>query len=77
MKALLEHCVKRLVDHPDQVTITERTDEGKLIVDVRVGPHDLGRVIGSEGRTFRALRSLVQILSNDATADLVVDIVEQ
>jgi len=73
--ALIEFIIKKLVDKPDFVAINEVESEGKRIIQVRVAPQDLSRVIGSEGRTFRALRMLVQVMSPE-TKDLVVDSIE-
>lgn len=70
--ALIEFIIKKLVDKPDFVAINEVESEGRRIIQVRVAPQDLSRVIGSEGRTFRALRMLVQVMSPE-TKDLVVD----
>jgi predicted RNA-binding protein YlqC (UPF0109 family) len=73
--ALIEFIIKKLVDKPEYVAINEVESEGKRIIQVRVAPQDLSRVIGSEGRTFRALRMLVQVMSPE-TKDLVVDSIE-
>ena len=77
---LITSIVKKLVDKPDRVTVreieaTEAAGSGRSVLEVRVSPHDLSRVIGSEGRVFRALRTLVQIVSPDQK-DLVVDSAE-
>ncbi|HRN28917.1 MAG TPA: RNA-binding protein [Terrimesophilobacter sp.] len=61
--AALEHLVKGIVDHPDEVQVTERqTSRGELL-EVRVHPEDLGRVIGRGGRSATALRTLVTALA--------------
>jgi predicted RNA-binding protein YlqC (UPF0109 family) len=73
---LIESIIKKLVDKPDLVTINEVESDGKQVIQIRVAPQDLSRVIGSEGRTFRALRMLVQVLSPEQK-DLVVDSREQ
>ncbi len=72
---LIESIVKKLVDKPDFVVISEVQSDGKNIIQVRVAPQDLSRVIGSEGRTFRALRMLIQVISPESK-DLVVDSIE-
>lgn len=64
LAAALEHLVKGIVDHPDEVTVTERnTNRGELL-EVRVHPEDLGRVIGRGGRSATALRTLVTALAD-------------
>src|SRR5690606_29299969 len=64
LAAALEHLVKGIVDHPDEVSVTERnTNRGELL-EVRVHPEDLGRVIGRGGRSATALRTLVTALAD-------------
>jgi predicted RNA-binding protein YlqC (UPF0109 family) len=58
----LEHLVKGIVDHPDEVEVRDRTNRRGRILEVRVNPQDLGRVIGRGGRTARALRTVVSAL---------------
>ena len=54
---LIYFCITKLVDKPEVVTITQKDSPGKSIYEVRVAPQDLARVIGKEGKTFKALRS--------------------
>ncbi len=70
---LISSIVKKLVDKPDAVTVQEVESDGKAVVHIQVAPSDMSRVIGSEGKTFRALRTLVQIMSRGQPKDLVVD----
>jgi predicted RNA-binding protein YlqC (UPF0109 family) len=60
----LEHLVKGIVDNPDQVTVSERSTTRGELLEVRVHPDDLGRVIGRSGRTAKALRTLVTALAD-------------
>ena len=60
----LEHLVKGIVDHPDDVQVTERSSQRGDVLEVRVHPDDLGRVIGRAGRTAKALRTLVSALAD-------------
>lgn len=60
----LEHLVKGIVDHPDDVQVTARTSPRGDVLEVRVNPDDLGRVIGRAGRTAKALRTLVSALAD-------------
>ncbi|MCK4517960.1 KH domain-containing protein, partial [Candidatus Babeliales bacterium] len=55
LKELVELIVKKLVDKPDDVTVTEIAGEQAIIVELRVAQEDLGKVIGKEGRTARAI----------------------
>lgn len=59
MKEMIEHVVKALVDHPDQVKITELAGERTLTYEVKVAGGDQGKIIGKEGRTANAIRAIV------------------
>ena len=60
MQAFLEYVVKGLVARPDDVTITPVEKNGMTIYEVRVSPEDMGRIIGKQGVTINAIRSLLQ-----------------
>lgn len=59
----LEHLVRGIVDHPDDVHVTSSSLRRGQLLEVRVHPEDLGRVIGRNGRTARALRTVMSALS--------------
>jgi predicted RNA-binding protein YlqC (UPF0109 family) len=59
----LEHLVKGIVEHPDDVRVRDRTLRRGRVLEVRVHPDDLGKVIGRGGRTARALRTVVGALT--------------
>ena len=59
MKDLVEFIAKSLVDHPDEVRVDEVRRGESTVVELRVAPDDLGRVIGRQGRTARAMRNLI------------------
>ncbi len=59
MKELVEFLAKSLVDAPDQVRVTEVQRQGSTLLELRVAPDDLGKVIGRQGRTARAMRSIL------------------
>lgn len=73
--SLLEFIVKTLVDKPEFVVITQTREENKIIVGVKVGEEDLGRVIGKDGQTIRAIRSLAMVVA-PAGSEVVVDIIK-
>jgi len=60
----LEHLVKGIVDHPDEVQVSSKSSPRGDVLEVRVHPDDLGRVIGRAGRTAKALRTLVGALAD-------------
>lgn len=59
MKELIKYIVDKLVDHPEAVEVTEREDGDTVIVELRVAKEDLGKVIGKQGRTAKAMRSIL------------------
>ncbi|HAQ60051.1 MAG TPA: RNA-binding protein [Microbacterium sp.] len=63
LSAALEHLVKGIVDHPDDVRITSSTSPRGEVLEVRVHPDDRGRVIGRGGRNAKALRTLISALA--------------
>ncbi len=64
LAAALEHVVKGIVDHPDDVVIRSASSPRGDVLEVRVHPEDRGRVIGRGGRTARALRTVVTALAD-------------
>ena len=64
LAAALEHLVKGIVDHPDEVQVSAKNSPRGEVLEVRVHPEDLGRVIGRSGRTAKALRTLVSALAD-------------
>ncbi len=63
MKELIEFIAKALVDNPDQVKVDEVEKEGAIVQELRVAKDDLGKVIGKQGRTARAMRTLLTAAS--------------
>ncbi|MDR3107024.1 MAG: RNA-binding protein [Bifidobacteriaceae bacterium] len=70
----LEHLVKGIVDDPEAVTVRSKRNRRGELLEVRVAPEDLGRVIGRGGRNARALRTVVNALSR--SGDVRVDVVD-
>ncbi|MBK4346173.1 MAG: RNA-binding protein [Lacisediminihabitans sp.] len=64
LSAALEHLVKGIVDNPDDVQVLAKNSPRGDVLEVRVHPEDLGRVIGRAGRTAKALRTLVSALAD-------------
>jgi predicted RNA-binding protein YlqC (UPF0109 family) len=59
MRVLIEQIAKALVDDPAQVSVNPVDEGGETVLELTVGPNDLGRVIGKQGRTARAMRNLL------------------
>ncbi|MGH8969348.1 MAG: RNA-binding protein [Actinomycetes bacterium] len=62
LEEALEHLVRGIVDHPDDVAVRDRNGRRGRVLEVRVHPDDLGKVIGRSGRTAKALRTVVGAL---------------
>ena len=77
MKELVEVIAKSLVDHPDEVVVTERESDRTLIVELTVAKSDMGKVIGKKGRIAKAIRSVVKAASIRADKRVVVEIAEE
>lgn len=75
LTSFVEYIVKTLVDKPNLVTVTQTSDGSRVIIGVKVGEEDLGRVIGKDGQTIRAIRSLALAVS-PAGSDITVDIIK-
>ena len=75
LEEALEHLVRGIVDHPDDVRVDMIDNRRGQRLEIRVHPDDLGRVIGRGGRTARALRTVVGALSTDGAVRVdVVDV---
>ena len=61
----LEHLVRGIVDYPDEVKVRSRTQRRGKLLEVRVHPDDLGKVIGRNGRTATAFRTVIDALSDE------------
>jgi uncharacterized protein len=59
MKELIEFIAAKLVDHPEQIVVTLQEDEENVTIELRVAQEDLGKVIGKQGRTARAMRAVL------------------
>ena len=76
MKDLLEEIAKALVDNPDDVRVTEVAGEQTTVLELRVKTEDLGKVIGRQGRTARAIRTLLSAAGMKVQKRFVLEILE-
>jgi len=76
MKELLELIAKSLVDHPEQVVVTEVEGEQTTVLELRVAGEDLGKVIGKQGRTARAVRTILASAGMKLQKKIVFEIIE-
>jgi predicted RNA-binding protein YlqC (UPF0109 family) len=77
MKELVEYVARFLVRNPDAVSVTETVRDGVPTLELRVADEDLGRVIGKEGRTAKALRAILNAAAARRNQRVVLDIVEK
>lgn len=76
MKQLIEMIARALVDNPDQVSVTEVEGEQTTVLELRVAQTDLGKVIGKQGRTARAIRTLLGAAGMKLRKRFVLEILE-
>jgi uncharacterized protein len=76
MKALVEIIAKALVDNPSQVVAAEETEEDTLVIKLTVAKEDMGRIIGKEGRTAKAIRTILNAVSTKDNKKAMLKIVE-
>ena len=76
MKELVEVIAKALVDNPDEVVVTEKTEGKNITVELHVAPTDMGKVIGKQGRIAKAIRSVVKAAAARDDKRVVVDILQ-
>ena len=76
MKELLEVIVKPLVQFPDEVNVTLIEREDAQLLELRVNPSDMGKVIGKQGRIAKAIRTVMRAASGKDGKKIIVDIVE-
>ncbi len=76
MKDLIEYISKSLVDRPESVTVRETEGEKTTIIELRVAQEDLGKVIGKQGRTARAMRTILNAAGTKIGKRCVLEILE-
>jgi predicted RNA-binding protein YlqC (UPF0109 family) len=74
--AVLVHIVRSIVDDPEAVTVEGSHAKGRIRLEVKVGPGDLGRVIGRRGRTAQSIRTVVRAAATRDEAEVDVDFVD-
>ena len=77
MKEFVEYVVKALVDYPDEVNVREVDGERTMVFELRLNKTDIGKVIGKNGRTISALRSLLTSAAAKQGRRAVLEIVEE
>lgn len=74
MKALIKTIVTPLVDYPDDIVVTEKEEDTKVVYHLAVNEKDVGKVIGKNGRVAKAIRTVVYAAKTDANKRIYLDI---
>ena len=74
MKELVRVIATSLVDHPEQVEVTEKETEKAIVVELKVAPEDMGKVIGKQGRIAKAIRAVVKAATAKNSKPVFVEI---
>lgn len=75
MGELVKYIAQALVDNPDEVTINEVEGEQSVIIELRVAPDDMGKVIGKQGRIAQAIRTVVKAAATKENKRVIVEII--
>ena len=76
MRELLEVIARHLVDNPDSVVVTEKEKDGTVLLELKVSPDDMGKVIGKQGRIARAIRTVIKASAIHGDKRVTVEIVQ-
>ena len=76
MKDLLLYIARNLVEHPDDVTVTEIQGDQELTLELRVAPDDMGKVIGRQGRIAKEIRTIIKSVAQRDGKKVSVEIVD-
>ncbi len=77
MKQLLEYIVPNIVNHPEDVVISETEEEGVTNLSIKVNPEDMGRVIGKSGKVIKAIRQIGRIIAIKKGIRVNIDVVDE
>jgi len=76
LKDLIKRIAKALVDHPEQVEVLEVEGEQALVLELKVAKEDVGKIIGKQGRTARAIRTILSAASGKVKKHTVIEIID-
>lgn len=73
---IVRHLARSLVDRPESVVVSESSRDGAVVIELRVAPDDLGKIIGRRGQTARALRTVLSAATASSGQRVLLNIVE-
>ena len=76
MKDLIEFIAKSLVEHPEEVHVTEKKSGGRVKIELSVAKEDMGRVIGKGGKVANSIRALLKVAADRAGKQVILDVLE-
>ena len=76
MKELVTYIARNLVEQPDQVSVNEIDCDGEIVLELRVAPEDMGKVIGRQGRIAKEIRTVVRSLAQRKNTRVSVEILD-
>lgn len=76
MKELVKVIATSLVDHPEEVVVTEKETDKSIIVELKVAPDDMGKVIGKQGRIAKSIRTVVKAAATKDDKKVIVEILQ-
>jgi predicted RNA-binding protein YlqC (UPF0109 family) len=77
LKELAEYLVKSLADHPEQVELEEREEDDTVLLELKIAPEDIGRIIGKSGYTINAIRTVLQTAASSRKKRARLEVVGQ
>ena len=76
MKELLTYVAQNLVEHPEQVSVNQVEGDGETVLELRVAPEDMGKVIGRQGRIAKEIRTIIKTVAQRTGEKVTVEIVD-
>jgi hypothetical protein len=77
LKDLAEYLVKSLADHPEKVEIVEREEDDTVLIELRIAPEDIGKIIGKSGNTINAIRTVLQTAASSHKKRAKLEMMDQ
>jgi uncharacterized protein len=75
MKALVEYLVRSLADHPDQAILAEHETDDSILLELQISPEDIGKIIGKNGNTINAIRTVLQAAASSQKKRVKLEVV--